>query len=351
MRVARLLLLAATAFAAVAVAAAPASAIEAAGKIDLSKVKAQKEVKDVILEPGARIASASKVVGRVALADSQGQTITIDSTVPGFDLNQVASVLNSTYHKTEIIKVKIHVVTLADMATICGSSQALACYRPMSGGYGELWFAADDTDWIHSLVHEYGHHVDNQYANVAQLRSYGIGTGCTIDSDGTRNWFFERLSGANTTDADRFSCLAGDWEHLLPELFAEDFVVFNGIIGWQLSSAQPPNNTQLNAMKYDFEHKIQKQTRHSTRTIRKKRFKWIQVKTVAWNWARVKVSGRRGTNFDIAIYPSSSNELWDSSTASGRFETLITALPPGSWDVGVYARKKTGRANIEIKTF
>lgn len=351
MRVAaRRIVVAIAAFGCVAAFAGPALAIEPAGKIDLTKVKAQKEVKDVILEPGARVASTgSKVVGRVALADSQGQTITIDSTVPAFDLNQVASVLNSTYHKTEILKVKIHVVSLSDMATICGSSQALACYRPMAGGFGELWFAADDSDWIHSLVHEYGHHMDNQFANVAQLHAYGIGQACTIDSDGTRNWFFERLSGSNTTD--NFNCSSGDWEHLLPELFAEDFVVLNGIIGWQLTSAQPPNATQLNAMKYDFEHKIQKQTKKATRTVKRKRFKWIRVNTSAWNWARIKVSGKRGTDFDIAVYPRDSNTIWDSSAQNGRFEGLITALAPGAWDIGVYARKKTGVAKIEIKAF
>lgn len=336
---------------AAAFAAGPASALESAGKIDLTKVVAQKEVKDVILEPGARVASTSKVVARTALADSQGQTITIDSTVPSFDLNQVASVLNSTYHRSEIVKVKIHVVSLAEMRTICGSGQALACYRPMAGGFGELWFAADDSDWIHSLVHEYGHHIDNQIANVSQLRAYGIGTGCTIDSDGTRNWFFERLSGTNTTDADRFSCQSGDWEHLLPELFAEDFVVLNGINGWQLSSAKPPTNTQLNAMKYDFENAIQKSTKKATRTVKRKKFKWIRVNTKAWNWARIKVSGKRGTDFDIVVYPKDSNQIWESAANKGRLEGLITALPPGAWDIGVYARKKTGVAKIEIKTF
>lgn len=345
----RLMLVTATAIAAAAVLAPSAVALESAGTIDLSKVKAQKEVKDTILDPGVRVASTSKVVARVALADGQGQPIVVDSTVPTFDLNQVAAVLNSTYHHAEITKLKIHVVTLADMARLCGTSQALACYQPAAGGYGELWFSADDSDWIHSLVHEYGHHMDNQFANIGQLHAYGIGIGCSIDSDGTRDWFFERLGGSNTTDADTFSCLSGDWEHLIPELFAEDFVVFNGIQNWQLSSAQPPTSDQLVAMKNGFEKKIYKKSRKYSRRIKHRKANFWRFKTPNWSIVRVKVTTGRGRDFDIAIYEKTASKPYDSAGTNGRTETLVTVVPPGTWDVGVWAYKKTGVAKIDVK--
>lgn len=344
----RLILAIAVAVSAAAMFASSALALEPAGKVDLTKVEAQKEVKDAILDPGARVASAGKVVARAALADSQGQPITIDSTVGSFDLNQVAAVLNSTFHRSEITKVKFHVITLSGMATTCGDAQAIACYRPMSSGYGELWFAADDTDWIHSLVHEYGHHIDNQFANIGQLHAYGVGAACTVDSDGTRNWFFERLGGSNTTDADRFSCLSGDWEHLIPELFAEDFVVLNGINGWQLSSALPPTNSQLQAMRSDFDNKIYTANRKYTKKIKRKRARWTRFKTPNWSVVKVKVTASRGHDFNIAIFEKTSSRAYDVAASKGRNETLVTVVPPGTWDIGVYA-KKTGVAKVSIK--
>jgi hypothetical protein len=339
----------AVALAAAAMFTSSAFALEPAGKVDLSKVTAKKEVKDAILEPGARVASTGRVVARTALADSQGQPITIDSTVGSFDLSQVAAVLNSTFHRAEITKVQFHVITLSGMATTCGDAQAIACSRPMSGGYGELWFAADDTDWIHSLVHEYGHHIDNQFANIGQLHSYGVGTSCTIDSDGTRNWFFERLGGSNTTDADRFSCLSGDWEHLVPELFAEDFVVLNGINGWQLSSARPPTNSQLQAMRFDFDNLIYTANRKYTKKIKRKRARWTRFKTPNWSVVKVKVTTGRGHDFNVAIFEKTSSRAYDIAASKGRKETLTTIVPPGTWDIGVYAAKKTGVAKVSIK--
>lgn len=330
---------------------ATAASATPAGSFDLTSVQAQREVKDVVLSAGVRVARAPKPSAHAAFTDTAGLTISIDSTVPTFDLNQVAAVLNSTYHHDEISRVKIHVVTLADMAAICHDPKAVACYRSAPLGVGELWFAADDFDWIHSLVHEYGHHMDNQYGNLGQLHAYGIGLGCTVGTDGTRNWFFARLSGKNTTDAGAFTCLQSDWEHLLPELFAEDFVFFNGISNWQLSSAQPPTSSQLNSMKSDFENKVFTAKYTMSRKIKHRRAIWKRVSLPNWAIVRVDVSGGRGRDFDVWIFEKSSNKAWARATHNGRKERLTVPVPPGSWDIGVAAFKKTGNAKIKIRIF
>lgn len=328
---------------------AGAAGAKPAGSFDLTSVQAQREVRDVVLKAGARVARTPQVLARAAFTDSAGLTIAIDSTVPTFDLEKAAAVLNSTYHRDEISRVKIHVVTLADLPAICGDAKAIACYRAAPFGSGELWFAADDSDWIHSLVHEYGHHMDNQYGNFGQLHAFGIGLGCTVDTDGTRNWFFTRLLGKNTTDSGSFSCLQADWEHLLPELFAEDFVYFNGISNWQLSSAKAPTSSQLNAMKSDFEGKIFSAKYAMTRKIKHRRAAWKRVSLPNWAIVRVDVSGGRGRDFDVWIFEKNSNKAWARATHNGRKERLTVPIPPGTWDIGVAAFKKTGKAKIKIR--
>jgi hypothetical protein len=335
---------------AAAAVAAPASAATPtpAPTIDLSKVDAKKEVKDTILTSPPKVASISKAVARASFTDSTGAVIFIDSTVPGADLNAVAGVLNSTYHRSEISNVLVHVVTLAQIPAICGDPQALACYMPNrdGSGHGQLWFANDDSDWIHSLVHEYGHHTDNQIANIGQLHSFGIGQGCFVDSDGSRHWFFERILGENTTD--EFSCNGTDWEHLLPELYAEDFVVLNGINNWQLSSAKPPTGTQLKAMKYDIDTPLFTARFKKTKKIKHHRTYWRTVTTPNISFLSVKVSAGSGRDFDVWVYPHKSNKLWSKAAHNGRKEVYLDVIAPGKWDVGVTAYKKTGNAKIDI---
>lgn len=331
-----------------AASATPADARPAA-KMDLSKVKAKREVKDAILPPGARIASGKRAVASATFTDGSGRAFNLDTTVPGYDLNPAAAALNSTYHGAEIAKISVHAILLADMRTTCGDAQAIACYRPMAGGQGELWFATDDSDWVHSLIHEYGHHMDNQIGNLAQLGPYGFGKGCTVDSDGTRDWFFSRLLGDNTIDSSKFFCRGTDWEHLVPELYAEDFVVLNGINGWQLSSALPPKPNQLAAMKYDIDNKLLVKTMRFSKKIRHKRFYWKRFTTPVFSLVSVTVKAARGRDFDVVIFPAKSNKLWDKATTNGRTERLIAFVAPGTWDVGIYGFKKTGVAKTEIK--
>lgn len=330
--------------------AAPASgAATPAGQIDLDSVRAERPVRDTVRIADELRATALRSTARAAYTDSKGVAIHIDTTVSGYNLDLAAAVLNSTVHGAELAKVKIHAVTLAEIPGICGDPEALACYLGNSRGFGEIWFAANDSDWIHSLVHEYGHHIDNQIANFSQLAAYGFSQGCSVGTDGTRSWYFERIGAANTTDSDRFFCKGTDWEHLLPELYAEDFVVLNGINGWQLSSAQAPNGTQLKAMAFDIGHKLFRSTKVFTHKIRHHRVFWKRVNTSAYSFLSVKASGARGRDFDLYVYPASSDEQWDKAAHPGRTEKLGTFLYPGKWDLGIAAYGKAGAARVEIR--
>lgn len=346
----RVALLSVAAFCAAALMAGPAMAIAPAGKVDLTKVKAKGPVKDAILRTAPKVAGIAKATARASYADAAGRTITMDSTVPGADLNTVAAVLNSTYHGAEITEVIVHVVRLSEIPTICGSPDALACYLPTDptrNGKGQLWFAIDDPDWKHSLVHEYGHHTDNQLLNIAHLADFKIDAGCGIDSDGSRDWFFVRVIGTKLSQ--KFGCRTNSWENLLPELFAEDFVVLNGIIGWQLSTAPPPSSNALKSMKFDIDRGIKLARTKLTKTIKRNRTYTKTVTTPNISFLYVYVSGAKGRNFDIWVYPHRKSKLWSKSTKRGRTETYFDFVSAGKWDIKVSARGKTGKAKIRIE--
>lgn len=125
----------------------------------------------------------------------------------------------------------------------------MACYAPddpQRSFDGRLWFAGDDSDVTHTLVHEYGHDVDNQLLNLGHLGA------CTFANDGSRNWFFERELEDNVFSQGGISCRPGsDWEHLPGEVFAEDLAQLNGVQGWVLRSVRPPTRLQLAALAFD----------------------------------------------------------------------------------------------------
>lgn len=343
-------LLSAVALCAAALMATPAFAAQPAGKADLSKVRATGEVRDVFLDSAPKVAGVAKKTGRAAYADSAGRTFTIDSTIPGADLNAVAAVLNATYHGEEIKDIIVHAVRFSEMPAFCESNEADACYLatdPVHNGKGQLWFSYDKEDWRHLLVHEYGHHMDNQLLNIAHLTDFGIGKGCGINSDGSRNWFIVRVLGGNL--GNKFGCSATNWENLMPELYAEDFVVLNGIIGWELPTAPAPSSSALKAMKFDIDNGLKLARVKTTKSIKHAHTYTKTVTTPNVSFLYVKVSGASGRDFDIWVYPHGKSKLWSKAKTKGRTETYFDIIDAGRWDIKVSARKKTGKAKIVIE--
>ena len=235
------LVLAATAPAAVAIGPRPVTPIA------LNGLPARHAINDVTLRhPPARATAAAAYTQ--LFDDGQGRTITVTTDIPGLDLTPYASILAATVHGDEIRDVLLEVVRSDQIATICGDPQAASCYLPddpTRNGRGHIWIPQESPELPHLVVHEYGHHMDNQLLNLAHLG------GCGFDNDGSRNWFFERDVADNILGSG-FDCAPSTgWDHLLGELYAEDFVSLNGFSGWVLASAPPPTELVLSAMAYD----------------------------------------------------------------------------------------------------
>ncbi|MGH2960014.1 MAG: hypothetical protein ACRDKE_10445, partial [Solirubrobacterales bacterium] len=174
-----------------------------------------------------------------------------------------------------------------------------------------------------------------------------LDAGCGINSDGSRDWFFVRV--ISTDLSSKFGCRADTWENLLPELFAEDFVAMNGIIGWVLPTAPAPNSRTLKAMKSDIDHGLMLAQTKLTKTIKHRRTYTKTVTTPNISLLYVYVSGAKGRDFDIWVYPHGRNKLWSKAKTKGRTEVYYDFIDVGKWDIKVSARGKTGKAKIRIE--
>ena len=91
----------------------------------------------------------------VVVPDDQGRSIRFEVRDESVEVEWYAALLRAAPHADEISTVRIDLVTPAELAERCGR-QAAGCY-----GRRVITVAAAETEAnAHTLVHEYGHHVD-----------------------------------------------------------------------------------------------------------------------------------------------------------------------------------------------
>lgn len=314
--------------------------------LDLSAVHAKAEVVDRILPPGMSARAAGARTQQ--FTDDHGHLFSISTDVPGVDLQPYASVFAGLLHGDEVEQLRIEAVTLSEMGVTCGTAEAVACYRPDDPDRsfaGQIWFALDDPDVVHTIVHEYGHHTDNQLLN---LRHLGL-LGCSLASDGSRNWFFEREIADDILGAGIGCDPAGDWEHLLGEVYAEDFVVLNGIHDWQLSSVRAPTSGSLTALLNDIANPFEPYRFERSRRVPRRHARLVRFDLDDWSFVTIRMRGPRRTDLDLYLYPAGSTKRLERSTRRGSTERIARRLlAPGGYRVGIYAYKGSGRARVRV---
>jgi hypothetical protein len=180
--------------------------------------------------------------------DEHGHILTLATENPGVDLTPFANLLASTYHDDEIQTVHVFVTNRVRLEQICGGD-AVACYGPDQGSSGVMIISYEDPDITHAVIHEYGHHVDNNTFNLAGINN------CSIDGDGSRRWFFAREMRDRILD--NLTCdPRGDWGTLLAEVYAEDYAQMVGIPPEEYHpaiSVRRPTGAQLAALQKDLD--------------------------------------------------------------------------------------------------
>ncbi|MFN8124859.1 MAG: hypothetical protein U0237_20835, partial [Thermoleophilia bacterium] len=196
----------------------------------------------------ALLVSAALLAGPVAAAsaetvtadDGRGNTRRFSLEAPGASAAEPARILRESVHGAEVATVLVHLVPAAQVAGLCGSSTARACYRGRSDGTGEITVpAVSSPELDRVLLHEYGHHVDNNARNTG------------TEPDGTPGWWRERGIAALLSGGRVARDYSLGWDHSLGELFAEDYVQLNVRTAFPFDWIGPPSKAVLDALRQD----------------------------------------------------------------------------------------------------
>jgi hypothetical protein len=315
--------------------ASAASGARLAEPIDLGQVTARAEVEDSLFAEQPPKGPPSRIEEFV---DSHGHRFRVGTDVAGLELAQYANVLASTVHRNETAKVLVEVVLPEQLTTICGPD-ALACYwaDPVIRGNGWMYVPTVDPDLVHILVHEYGHHVDNQLTNL-----FHIDARCGMLGDGSRNWFIARNPRG-------FLCNASEWDKDVAELFAEDYVVLSGINDWVLRTIAPPTAAHLKQLAFDFANPFRPRRLGASGYVSRKRVLTKRFAVTHWTLLESVLRGPRNANFDLFLYRPGARKALAGSVRPGSREVIRGMIRPGKYELLVYAYRGSGSATLRIK--
>ena len=194
----------------------------------------------------------------------------------------------------------VEVVAPDLISAVCGA-EALGCYQPEAPGRsprGYMWIPSVHEDLVHIIVHEYGHHVDNQLTNLAHL---GFG-GCDVSGDGSRNWFFTRDADDSLIDLGISCAPQNDWSHMLGELYAEDYTWLHGNRFWRPDMpVRAPGEWHLEAMASDMAAPFKRESRRLSRWVAATRVSRDPVEARPLDVLLGKAHGRRAADLDLYL--------------------------------------------------
>jgi hypothetical protein len=180
--------------------------------------------------------AGNATAAEVILPDDQGRSIRFDVRVEGIDAEWYAALLRAAPHGDEISTVRVDVVSWDELHTTCGRD-AGGCYAR-----NVMVVPAEQSDeTAHTVVHEYGHHLDHS-TPVTGVR----------EPNGTPVWWrargmqrLVRIGSVATT------YLLG-WQRSIAEIFAEDYAQLAlGDGRYAITWLPPPDATVLAALKAD----------------------------------------------------------------------------------------------------
>lgn len=172
----------------------------------------------------------------VLLQDNEGRQIRFDVRAEGVDAEWYAALLRAAPHGDEIATLRIDVVSWSELRSICGRD-AGGCY-----GRNTMTLPAEQSeDNAHTVVHEYGHHLDRS------IPVAGI-----AEPNGASVWWRAR----GMAELVRLGSVARSyvlgWNRSIAEIFAEDYAqLARPGAPFAISWLELPDETVLAAIKAD----------------------------------------------------------------------------------------------------
>jgi hypothetical protein len=193
----------------------------------------------VLLATVASLAFAGQAgAAEVLLQDDQGRQIRFDVRVEGADAEWFAAILRAAPHGDEIATIRINLVSREELRSTCGR-EALGCYSRNT-----MVVPADQSEeTAHTLVHEYGHHVDRSRPVAGEL-----------EPNGTTEWWRARgMAELYRQKSVERSYISG-WDRSIAEIFAEDYAQLArpNPNDYAITWLGPPGETVLAALRADF---------------------------------------------------------------------------------------------------
>jgi len=292
--------------------------------------------------PLARESSAAPL--RVqSFLDSAGNSIVIGTSITDLDLASFASILAGTIHGEEINKLRVLIVLPDQVGPECGGEQGVvACYYaddPNRLYSGQIVIPSAHPDLHHAIVHEYGHHMDNQLANFGHLG------GCDYGQDGSRRWFFVRDAYDDLTRHSGCTRQVA-YGKLLGEVFAEDFVAYNGIDEWFTSDFPPPTARMLDAMDADIKRPFTPRRRHFRGSMLAGYYRGRWLTFDAPVFLTLRLRGPRRADFDLSLMAQGRRRPIARSRRPRSVERITIFLNPGRYRVDVVGYAGRGRYRL-----
>ena len=190
------------------------------------------------------VVAAAVLVGpatarEVVLRDGEGRSIRFDVRAD-VDVGWYAGLLRRAAHANEIERVTIRIVDWDELGERCGR-RAAGCYGRRKGNRGVMVVPAGRSEGIaHTVIHEYGHHVDWSRRHSS-----------LDEPNGTPLWWKARgMAELVSLQSVRDRYQIG-WNRSIAEVFAEDYAYTNLQRGFRISWLRPPSRIVQQAIRAD----------------------------------------------------------------------------------------------------
>lgn len=181
-------------------------------------------------------APAQEVVQR----DNEGRAIRFDLRTNA-DVAWYAGLLRRAAHGDEIEHVTVRIVDWHELGAQCSTEAAAGCYSRRRGNRGVMIVPAGRSSRLaHTVLHEYGHHVD------ASRRHSGL-----EEPNGTPLWWRARgMAELVSVRSVRDRYQVG-WDRAISEVFAEDYAYTSLGGPYRIEWLRPPSQTVQQAIRAD----------------------------------------------------------------------------------------------------